>query len=141
VMELSRIAGETGLRPPPELAMLGKTLLNLDQVARALDPGFEPAAAMRRHAADILRSQMQGTRGGLLASVMDVKDFAEQLPGRVNKVMDALAHGEFALKVDAFDEDEFLKGLQKLANRVTAGLVVAALIVGAAMLMRVETTS
>jgi hypothetical protein len=33
-----------------------------------------------------------------------------------------------------------LDGLQKVANRITMGLVVAALIVGAAMLMRVETS-
>jgi hypothetical protein len=33
-----------------------------------------------------------------------------------------------------------LDGLQKIANRITLGLVVAALIVGAAMLMRVDTT-
>ena len=31
-------------------------------------------------------------------------------------------------------------GFQKVANRITVGLVVAALIVGAALMMRVETT-
>ena len=33
-----------------------------------------------------------------------------------------------------------LEGLQKIANRITLGLLLAALIIGAAMLMRVETT-
>jgi len=33
-----------------------------------------------------------------------------------------------------------MEGLQKVANRVALGLVLAALIVGAAMLMRVETS-
>jgi len=33
-----------------------------------------------------------------------------------------------------------LDGLQKVANRITLGLVVAALIVGAALLMRIETS-
>jgi hypothetical protein len=42
--------------------------------------------------------------------------------------------------VDAIDEKIVLEGLQKVANRITLGLVVAALIVGAAMLMRVETS-
>jgi uncharacterized membrane protein len=41
--------------------------------------------------------------------------------------------------VDAIDEKIVLEGLQKIANRITLGLVVAALIVGAAMLMRVDT--
>ena len=33
-----------------------------------------------------------------------------------------------------------MEGFQKVANRITLGLVLAALIIGAAMLMRVETT-
>ena len=42
--------------------------------------------------------------------------------------------------MDAIDEKVIVEGLQKVANRITLGLVVAALIVGAAMLMRVETS-
>jgi len=34
-----------------------------------------------------------------------------------------------------------MRGFQKLANRLTMGMVLAALIIGAAMLMRVETSS
>jgi ABC-type polysaccharide/polyol phosphate export permease len=33
-----------------------------------------------------------------------------------------------------------IDGLQKVANRITLGLILAALIVGAAMMMRVETS-
>jgi ubiquinone biosynthesis protein len=33
-----------------------------------------------------------------------------------------------------------MEGMQKVANRITVGLVLAALIIGAALLMRVETT-
>jgi hypothetical protein len=33
-----------------------------------------------------------------------------------------------------------LSGLQKIANRITSGLILAALIIGAALLMRVDTS-
>lgn len=141
VMELMRISGDHGLRLPAELSMLGKALLNLDQVARTLDPGFDPTAAIRRHTDRILQSQMQPSAGSGFAALLEARDFVEQLPGRVNKVMDAMAEGTFHLDVDAIDEAELMRGLQKLANRLTMGLVVAALIVGAAMLVRVETSS
>ena len=42
--------------------------------------------------------------------------------------------------MDAIDEKVVLDGLQKVANRITVGLIIASLIVGAALLMRVETT-
>jgi len=141
VGELARIAGESGLRPPSELTMLGKALLNLDQVAAHLDPGFDPNDAIRRHVAGILRERMRqsASPGNVLAAALEAKEFAEKLPGRVNKVMDALAEGHLTLHVKGIDEAELMRGIQKLANRVTTGVVVAALIVGAAMIMRIET--
>ncbi len=141
VMAIMRTSGDNGLRLPAELSMLGKALLNLDQVANTLDPEFEPDAAIRAHADEIMEGQMRASSGSVFTALLEAKDFAEQFPSRVNKVMDALAQGDFQVHVRAFDEAEMLRGLQKLANRLTMGLVLAALIVGAAMLMRVPTTS
>src|SRR5438045_1184055 len=42
VLEVTRCAAESQIRVPPELTMLGKTLLNLDQVGRTLAPQFDP---------------------------------------------------------------------------------------------------
>ena len=141
VMELMRISGDYGLRLPAELSMLGKALLNLDQVARVLDPDFDPSEAIRRHTDNILESQMRPSSGSAFSALLEARDFVEQLPGRVNKVMDAMAEGTFHLDVHAFDEAELMRGFQKLANRLTMGLVVAALIIGAALLIQVETAS
>jgi ubiquinone biosynthesis protein len=141
--EMARAAAECGLRPPVEMTMISKALLNLDQVARTLDPDFDPNAAIREHTASILRDKLLGSASpaNLLHAAMDAKDFANKLPGRVNKVMDALAEGELTLKVEGIDDVALMRTIERLANRVTAGLVVAALIVGAAMLMRVETSA
>ena len=143
VGELARIAGDCGLRPPAELTMLSKALLNLDQVARKLNPDFDPNAAIKEHVGEIMRRKMlqSASPARLLAAAMDAKEFVEKFPGRINSVMDALAEGQLTLNVQGIDEKELMRGIQKLANRVTAGLVIAALIVGAAMLMRIDTRS
>lgn len=141
VGELARAAAACGLRPPVEMTLIGKALLNLDQVAQILEPGFDPNEAIRQHTATILQDNLLGSASpaNLLHAAMDARDFASHFPGRVNKVMDALAEGEMTLNVKGIDEAELMRGIQKLANRVTAGLVIAALIVGAAMVMRIET--
>jgi predicted unusual protein kinase regulating ubiquinone biosynthesis (AarF/ABC1/UbiB family) len=141
VGELARAAADCGLRPPPEMTMVGKALLNLDQVARTLDPDFDPNEAIRQRTADIAQRRLlaSASPASLLHAAMEAKEFAERLPGRVNKLMDALVEGDLRVKVDAIDEAELMRGIQTLANRVTTGLVVAALIVGAAMIMRIET--
>jgi predicted unusual protein kinase regulating ubiquinone biosynthesis (AarF/ABC1/UbiB family) len=141
VGELTRISAKCGLRLPPELTMLGKTLLNLDEVARTLDPTFEPNAAIQEHGADIVQRKLlhSVTPAAAVAAAMDAKEFAERLPGQVTKVMDALAEGDFTLTVKGIDEQNLMRGVQKLANRLTTGLVVAALVIGAALIMRVPT--
>ena len=143
VGELARIAGECGLRPPSELTMLSKALLNLDQVACKLDSNFDPNAAVREHVGEIMRRKMlqSASPANLLSAAMDAKEFVEKLPGRVNKVMDALAEGQLTLNIQGVDEKELMRGVQKLANRVSAGVIIAALIIGAAMLMRIDTHS
>ena len=137
--EVSRIAVETGLRPLPELTMLGKALLNLDEVARRLDPDFVPTDAVRTYAAGLLRRRLIPTPGRVLAATMDAKEFAEELPGRFNKVMDALARGELTLNVQGIDETRMLQGIHRLANRLASAVVLAALVIGAAMMMRIDT--
>jgi predicted unusual protein kinase regulating ubiquinone biosynthesis (AarF/ABC1/UbiB family) len=141
VAELTRAAATHGLRPPPEMTMVGKALLNLDEVARLLDPDFDPYAAIQQHVGDILqRKLLDGISPGNVArAAMDAREFAQHLPGRVNRVMDALAEGQLTLKVEGIDEAELLGAIKTVGNRVTAGLVIAALIVGAAMVMRIDT--
>jgi ubiquinone biosynthesis protein len=141
VLELTRISGACGLRPAPELALVGKALLNLDQVAQTLDPTFAPADAIQRQTTAILQSRMRTTTGSLLGAAMEARDFTVQLPGRINKVMDAVADGKFELKIDAIDEPQMLAVLQRLANRLATGIVLASLVVGAALMMQIPTKS
>jgi uncharacterized membrane protein len=58
----------------------------------------------------------------------------------MNRLFDAVADGELRVKVDAIDQDELLRGIRQVANRVTLGLVLAALVMGAAVLARVQST-
>jgi ubiquinone biosynthesis protein len=139
VLDLTRACGAAGLRPPPELSMVGKALLNLDMVARILDPDVAPVRIVEERAVELARGGMTPSMSGVLNAAMETRDFVEQLPGRVNRAMDAMSSGKFELKVDAIDETEFLTGLHRMANRVATGLVLAALIVGAALLSNVRT--
>jgi ubiquinone biosynthesis protein len=143
VADLMRICADTQLRPPPELSLVGKALLNLDEVARVLDPEFEPQEAMRRHASELFqrRAWRGTTSGSMMRTALETREFVEQLPRRANRLLDSLADGELSIKVDAIDEDELLRDIEKLGNRITIGVILAAMIIGAAMTMQVDTDS
>lgn len=141
VLEVTKVAAQAGIRVPPSLSMLGKTLLNLDEVGRALDPDFDPNESIRRNAGKLMRQRMLHSLspGNLFSGVIELKDLIARLPERINKTLDSLASGTFRVKVDTIDEKELITGFQKVANRITLGLILAALIVGASLLMQVET--
>ena len=142
VLEITQASGETGLRVPTELTLLGKTLLNLDLVGRTLDPQFDPNASIRRNGAKLLQTHLWKALapGNLFGGILELKDLLMRLPGRVNQILDVVARNDLKVKVDAIDEQVLVEGMQKVANRITVGLILAALIVGAALLMRIDST-
>lgn len=137
LVELSRISGVHGLRPPAEMAMVGKSLLNLDQSTLHLDPDFVPAEAIRANLRHILRGGLRTSPGNLVTAALDAKEFTSQLPRRANRILDSLADGQLRLRVDALDEERLHTVLQRLANRLTLGVIIAATILGASLLMQV----
>jgi len=142
VLEITQASAESGLRLPAELTMLGKTLLNLDLVGRTLDPQFDPNASIRHNGAKMLQERLWKalSPGNLFGGILELKDLLMRLPGRVNQILDVVARNDLKVKVDAIDEMVLIEGMQKVANRITVGLILAALIVGAALLMRIDSS-
>lgn len=141
-LEITRISADCWFRLPSEFTMIAKALLNLDRVVYTLDGNFQPNEVIRDRAAETLQRNLLKSvaPANLMGGVVEVKEFVEKLPRRVNKILDTIGNNELELKVDAIDEKVLMEGLQKVANRITLGLILAALIVGASMLMRVETS-
>jgi ubiquinone biosynthesis protein len=141
IMGIASMGGERGLRPPPELSMVGKTLLNLDGIATRLSPDYDPNEAIKRHTMSLTQRRLLGavTPGAAANALLDAKDFVQELPGRMGRVMDAIAKSDLEVRVRMIDDAQLLTAVHQLANRVTTGLVLAAMIVGAALMMNIET--
>jgi ubiquinone biosynthesis protein len=142
ILEITRISADCWFRLPQEFTLIAKALLNLDRVVYVLDPNFDPNEIIRDEATNLLTRRIVKSiePGSVLTSVIEVKEFIERLPSRVNKILDAVGNNELKIAVDAIDERIVLDGLQKVANRIALGLILASLIVGAALMMRVETS-
>lgn len=133
--ELAMAASSCGLRPGAELTMLAKALLNLDQVARTLNPDIQIDKIIESHAVSVMRHRMvQAARpANVMRSALDAAAFAEELPSRLNKVLESLSEGRLKLRLEGLDEDSVILGAQKMANRVVAGVMIAAFVIAAAL--------
>jgi ubiquinone biosynthesis protein len=135
--ELINISYQRGLRLPAELTLLAKTLFNLDGVTRSLDPMFSPIGAIRDYANQLTaeRARRDFSPRRMLQLVTQSADLLATLPHRVDVITQRLATGDFATRVDVPQMDALLSGLQKVANRVFSGLVLAGVVVASALLM------
>jgi ubiquinone biosynthesis protein len=132
-----RIASERGLRVPAELTLMGKTLLSLDAIARALDPSFNPIDTVRSYTGRIVSERMRRELSPqrIFQTATQTSRLVQSLPRRLDTITERMASGEFGLRIDAPQVTQLLEGLQKVANRVLSGLVVAGLLVASAMLL------
>jgi ubiquinone biosynthesis protein len=135
--ELINISYQKSLRLPAELTLLAKTLFNLDGVTRAIDPMYSPIPTIRQYGNDIMseRAKRDLSPRRLFQLATEGSDLLMSLPHRIDLITARLAAGEFETRVDVPQLVVVMTGMQKVANRIFSGLVVAALIVASAMLM------
>ena len=139
LIQLNRFALRTHIKLPVEINILGKILLNLDQIVAMLDPEFDLRAAIQRNVHEIMRKKMLSELKpeNFFSTLIESKHFLERMPERMNRITENLANNELKIKIDAIDEKRVTDGFQKVANRITLGLIIASMIIGASMLMQV----
>ena len=128
---------QRGLRLPADLTLLAKTLVHLSGVTRALDPSFEPAVAIRENMAEIVAERMRSRLNPRLVyrALSEGANLVTNLPRRIDLITKRLADNELSARLDVPQVSVLVEGLQKVANRVFSGLVLAGLIVASAMLL------
>ena len=135
--ELINISYQRGLRLPAELTLLAKALFNLDTVTKAIDPLYSPIPTIREFgnqiAADRARRDLNPRRLYELAT--QGSDLLMALPHRLDRITERLAANEFETRLDVPQIALMIRALQKVANRVFSGLVLAGLLIASAMLM------
>ncbi len=137
VLELTRIATACGLRTPPELSLLGKTLLNLEAVCLALDPTLDMKHVVEQHLDHVMRARFRKSLSpaNLASEMMEFHGLLREAPRKLTDVLSLLADNRMQVRVTGLDDSQLMEALQKIANRIAAGVVTAALIIASAMMM------
>jgi len=135
--ELINTSYQRGLRLPAELTLLAKALFNLDNVTRSIDPTFSPIPTIREFGNKIVadRAKRDLNPRRLFQLATEGNDFLVALPHRLDLITSRMASNEFQTKIDVPQITLMMEALQKVANRVFSGLVIAGLLVASAMLM------
>jgi ubiquinone biosynthesis protein len=137
VHDLHALVRENGLVLPPDVALLLKLFLTLEDLGRSLDPSFVATehvlpfvgrgAPGHRSPLELVR-QSAGELGRLFAGI----------PRDVRSLRSNLRRGKVRMDVDLKGLERFASQLDRSVNHLTIGLITAALIVGTSIAMTVS---
>ncbi|MFL6585858.1 MAG: ABC1 kinase family protein [Luteimonas sp.] len=137
MLDLVRLATACGLRTAPEMSLLGKTLLHLESVVQALDPELDMKRVVEEHLNNMMRQRLRKSLSpaNLASELMDMQELVRDAPRKVSNVLSLLSENRLRVRLTGLEESHLLESLHKIANRIAAGIVTAALILASAMMM------
>ena len=140
MLDLTRIGAACGLRSPPELSLLGRALLHLEGVCRLLAPQLQVRPVLEDHFPRVVRAQMQRSMSlsSLAVEAVELQALMQDAPRKVSAALSLLAENRLQVRVTGLQESRLMENLQKIANRIAAGVVIAALILASALLLRAQ---
>ena len=141
IFNVISVANNNEVKAPPQLAMLAKTLLHLDAITKKLDPDYDPQRVIRDYAEQLMTQKLaqKFNPRNFYPALLDLNQLILDFPHRAREIIDLTAVGKLTFGIKLSQAEEFLAGMHKIANRITVGVVIAALLVSSSMMMRVPT--
>jgi len=135
--EIFAVAFRHKIHLPGDLALLARTIITLEGTGLALDPNVVLVEAVRPFAELLVRERLSPATAGRRAmrALQQATDLAQALPRRVDDLWDQLEEGEITLGVDVRRLEVIIAKLNSMVNRIAFSVVVAALIVGSALIL------
>ncbi len=139
IMEaLMGLVAEYKLRLPPTFILLGKAMATIEGIARDLDPDFNVIEEIKPFAKKLLRRkyspEMVLGRGSGLAQ--EYLAMFEKAPEEAAGLVRSLKQGELAIGIKLKEVADIMQGIDRASNRLTFGIITAALIVGSSLVIQ-----
>lgn len=129
-----------GLRIPPDLFLMMKAFVAIEDVARKLDPDFN----ILGHAVPYVRTAkyMKFSPSKVARDLMDIAresyKLIQQLPADTLEILRLVRQGKLKVIIDIQGLDKFIVHQDQTSNRISFSIIIAALILGSAIVVNTE---
>ncbi|TXH81715.1 MAG: 2-polyprenylphenol 6-hydroxylase [Pseudoxanthomonas sp.] len=135
--DVTTILRDNGLSLPPDLALMIKAFLTLEGMGRQLDPDFDMAGAARPFLQRVVLQRYSPRtllkRGRRTA--LDAMELVGDLPRELRRLLRTARRGRLHMQVEVTSLKAFGEQVDHAANRLTMGVITAALVVGSSIVM------
>ena len=136
-LDIIALARKHRLRLPEEYAILARTEVTLDGIARDLVPGWDPLEAVRPQATRLAGERLNPQRMGadLAKQFVSVSGMLRDAPGQVDQILLDLEQGNFEVSARTPSVDRLERTIDRVGRALVFGLGVSALLVSASILV------
>ncbi|MGE5530711.1 MAG: ABC1 kinase family protein [Bacteroidota bacterium] len=130
-----------GVRMPPSLAAVAKSLIVAEGICLELDPKFDSQALVRAEVQQLIVQRLTPSRllSDLIRIVRSTNRYAGLLPRQINQVLQRLQGGGISVRIMHENLDQPLHRLDLMINRIAFALVVSAVIMSSTNLVTSST--
>ena len=139
--QMLELASRHRLRIPPDIFLMLKALTTVEGVARALDPDFD---MISRTAPFIKRVKLERLRpqriaGDLIRSGSELIHFTQQFPRDLREIARLIRSERLSFRFENKGLETMLSTHDQISNRISFSIIIAALLMGSAMIVIANT--
>ncbi len=129
-----------GIRCPGDLMLLIRALVTLEGVGHTLDPKFNLASVLQPFVQSAVRHRYSPSRiaGDIIGDVKALATAAHKMPISLGQTLEKLANDDLRVQLEHKHIEKLITEVDRSSNRVVIGLILAALIVASALVLRTE---
>ena len=123
---------------PSNFLLLGKAIITIEGVVTRLDPEFEILSFTRPYTVQLMRQQLKPQRWfqDVYGIFEDISYMVKELPLQLNQILRKIQKGKLKLDIELPSIDRLTLELDKVSNRISFSLIIAALIVGSSIIVQ-----
>jgi ubiquinone biosynthesis protein len=135
--DLTGLLYENKVRLSPDHLLLIKTLGTLESEAKMLDPEMDYGLEIRRAAEQLIRDEYSPVRivKKIGATTHDLFGLLQNFPKDLISILTELRTGNLRIGFEHLNLENLVNIIDKSSNRLTASLIIAALIIGSSVLI------
>jgi ubiquinone biosynthesis protein len=126
---------------PPDIYLMIKALATVEGVAKRLDPNFDMVAQTAPFIAKVklARTYPQRIASDLIDFAGDMNTFVQQFPKDLLEISRLLRRGRFNVQMEHRGLDKLIAAQHQTNNRLSFSIIIAALLVGSALIVISDT--
>lgn len=137
INDLMRFFPENNLKMPPDLYLLGRTMLLQQGNGELLDPDFNVATHMEPYLKKMVmeRLHIRKIAKDLFISSEELLQLMKELPFEIREIIDKVKNGTIKMDIEHKGLDPMLGTHERISNRISFAIVLASMIIGSSLIV------